>query len=279
MGAKAAVQNLLKRVGLYQRVKSSCAYDLYWRFADPRLLGDRTIEVNVFRQILQGFRPGDLIFDIGANIGHKTDVFLRLGAHVVAIDPDRSNQDTLRQKYLSLRLSKKPVVIVGKAVSDRNGVETMWVDKPGSGKNTLNRKWVDTLRGDAKRFGRTLHFSGTEEVETTTVEDLIESHGAPFYIKIDVEGHEVHVLRGLRSAVPYVSFEVNLPEFRPEACQCVELLNGLGAGGTFNYVADCRSGLGVGKWLSKEEFVYVLNSIDEPCIEVFWRAPAQVETV
>ena len=275
MGAKAAVQDLLKRVGLYQRVKSSCAYDLYWRFADPRLLVDRTSEVNVFRQILQGFQSGDLIFDIGANIGHKTDVFLRLGAHVVAIDPDRSNQDTLRQKYLSLRLSKKPVVIVGKAVSDRNGVETMWVDEPGSGKNTLNRKWVDTLRGDAKRFGRTLHFSGTEEVETTTVEDLIESHGAPFYIKIDVEGHEVHVLRGLRSAVPYVSFEVNLPEFRPEACQCVELLNGLGAGGTFNYVADCRSGLGVEKWLSKEEFVYILSSIDEPCIEVFWRAPAQ----
>lgn len=275
MGPKTAVQNLLKRVGLYQRVKSSFAYDLYWRFADPRLLVDRTSEVNGFRQILQGFRAGDLIFDIGANIGHKTDVFLRLGAHVVAIDPDRSNQNILRQNFLSLRVSKKPVIIVGKAVSDRNGVATMWVDGPGSGKNTLNRKWVDTLRSDAKRFGSTLQFGGMEEVETTTLEDLIRSHGAPFYIKIDVEGHEANVLRGLHSAVPYVSFEVNLPEFKPEAFQCVELLDGIGAGGQFSYVADCRSGLGCAEWLPKEEFVYVLNSIDEPCIEVFWRAPAQ----
>ena len=144
----------------------------------------------------------------------------------------------------------------------------MWVDGPGSGKNTLNRKWVDTLRSDAKRFGSTLQFDRMEEVETTTLEDLIRSHGAPFYIKIDVEGHEANVLRGLRSAVPYVSFEVNLPEFKPEAFQCVELLDGIGAGGRFNYVADCRGGLGVAKWLSKEECVHVLNSIDEPCIEV-----------
>src|SRR5262245_4899020 len=133
MGPKAAVQNLLKRVGLYQRVKSSFAYDLYWRFADPRLLVDRTNEVNVFRQILQGLRPGDVIFDIGANMGHKTDVFLRLGARVVAVEPDRSNQDILRQNFLSLRVSKKPVIIVGKAVSDRNGTAIMWVDGPGSG--------------------------------------------------------------------------------------------------------------------------------------------------
>lgn len=275
MGPKTAVQNLLKRVGLYQRVKSSCVYDLYWRFADPRLLVDRTSEMNVFRHILKGFSPGDVIFDVGANIGHKTDVFLRLGAQVVAIDPDRSNQDTLRQKFLSLRLCKKAVVIVGKAVSDRTGVATMWVDAPGSGKNTLNRKWVDTLRRDASRFGSALDFGGTEEVETTTLDDVIQSHGAPFYIKIDVEGHEANVLRGLHSPVPYVSFEVNLPEFKPEACQCVELLDGIRAGGQFNYAADCRRGLGVAQWLSKEEFVYVLNSIDEACIEVFWRAPAR----
>jgi FkbM family methyltransferase len=275
MEPKTAVQNLLKRVGLYQRVKSSFAYDLYWRFADPRLLVDRTNELNLFRQILQGLRSGDLIFDIGANIGQKTDVFLRLGARVVAVEPDRSNQDILRKNFLSLRVSKKPVIVVGKAISDRKGVETLWVDAPGSGKNTLNRKWVDTLRSDAKRFGSTVTFAGMQEVETTTLEELIRSHGAPFYIKIDVEGHEVNVLRGLHSAVPYVSFEVNLPEFKPEACECVELLDRIGAGGRFNYVADCRSGLGVAKWLSKEEFVYVLNSIDEPCIDVFWRAPAQ----
>ena len=57
MGAKATVQNLLKRLGLYQRVKSSFAYDLYWRFADPRLLVDRTSEVNVSGKSSRDFGP------------------------------------------------------------------------------------------------------------------------------------------------------------------------------------------------------------------------------
>jgi len=277
MPLKTAAQDFLKRVGLYQRVKSSFAYDLYWRFADPRLIVDRTSEVNFFRQTLQGFQPGDLIFDIGANIGQKTDVFLRLGARVTAVDPDRSNQEILRQNFHSYRLSRKPVTIVGKAVSDRNGVETMWVDEPGSGKNTLNPKWVETLKVDSKRFGSTLQFGDKEEVETVTLEDLIRSHGRPFYIKIDVEGYEARVLRGLRSTVPYVSFEVNLPEFKPEAVQCAELLEGVGAGGQFNYTADCRDSLASPHWLSKEAFLKALNSLDDPCIEVFWRAPRSTQ--
>jgi FkbM family methyltransferase len=273
MSLKPAVQKFLKRIGLYQRVKSSFAYDLYWRFANPRLIVDRANEVNFFRRTLQGFQPGDLIFDIGANMGHKTDVFLRLGARVTAVDPDQSNQEILRQNFLTYRLSKKPVVVVGKAVSDRNGVETMWVDAPGSGKNTLNPKWVDTLQRDAKRFGSTLQFGDKEEVQTVTLEDLIESYGRPFYIKIDVEGYEANVLLGLHTVVPYISFEVNLTEFRPEAIRCAGLLEDLAPEGQFNYAVDCRDRLCFTPWLSKEDFVNALNSIDKPCIEIFWKAP------
>jgi hypothetical protein len=105
------------------------------------------------------------------------------------------------------------------AVSDSVGTHTMWVDAPGSAKNTLNPKWVDTLRTDAQRFGTTLQFAQELEVKTTTLEELFRIHGRPYYIKIDVEGHEPAVLKGLQSAVPYVSFEVNLPEFKPEAVQ------------------------------------------------------------
>jgi len=269
---KKQVQIFLKRLGFYERFKFSFLYDVYWRIGDRRLINQREKEVQFFQSTLVGLRPGDIIFDVGANIGHKTDVFLRLGARVVAVEPDRSNQEILKRSFCKLRLFKKPVVIVDKAISDHAGTETMFVDQPGSAKNTLNRKWVDTLRNDSMRFGTTLEFGEETRVETTTVEQLILAHGRPFYMKIDVEGHEPEVLKGVSSKIPYISFEVNLPEFQPEAVECVGLLEKLASTGKFNLAADCVNGFDLPRWLPANEFLDELNACTAPCIEVFWRA-------
>jgi FkbM family methyltransferase len=273
---KAPLQRVLRKVGLYQRLKFSWLYDAYWKLNDRKWVDDRDRELKFFRDTLRGFKRGDLIFDIGANHGQKTDIFLRLGARVVAVDPDASNQEVLRQSFCSYRLIKKPVVILGKAVSDRNGKETMWIDEPGSAKNTLNSKWVETLRADSKRFGSTLQFSEKREVETTTLEDMFHSYGRPFYIKVDVEGHEVSVLNGMETPVPYLSFEVNLPEFLAEAIQCVGILHNIAPAGQFSYTADCREGLACDQWVPRDAFLEALASCQLPCIEVFWRSSPDI---
>ena len=251
---KRSVQSLLKRVGLYNRLKASCLYDLYWRVADSRMIDGRSREVNFYRDLLEGFQGGDLIFDIGANHGQKTDIFLRIGARVLAVDPDEMNQEALRDKFLRYRLVKKPVIIVGKAVSDKCAVHKMWIDEPGSAKNTLSQKWVDTLRRDEARFGHRLNFAQHTEVESISLEELIVTYGCPFFVKIDVEGHEPHVLRGLKRPVPYLSFEVNLPEFKREGLECVELLGNIAPDGKFNYSVDSEQGLVLDQWLTLREF-------------------------
>jgi FkbM family methyltransferase len=271
---KLYVQDVLKRTGLYQRVKTSRAYDLYWSVADPSIIERVQRELHFYRGLLTGFGRGSLIFDVGANHGTKTDIFLKLGARVVAVEPDQMNQEVLRQKFLTYRLSRKPVVIVGKALSDKEAVETMWIDEPGSAKNTLSKKWVETLKQDDERFGQHHDFAQQTTVETTTLDQLIAIHGLPFFIKIDVEGHEPSVLRGLHSAVPFLSFEVNLPEFAPEGQECVEILGRLAPDGEFNYApGDYQQGLKLAKWLSAPQFAVVLAACAEKSIEVFWKSP------
>lgn len=269
------LQSVLKRTGLYYRLKNSYVYELYWRVADKRVIDARGQEDAFYRGLLNGFRKGDLIFDVGANEGTKTEAFLRLSARVVSVDPDEANQEVLRGKFLRYRLAPKPVVIVGKAVSDRCAVETMLIDGPGSAVNTLSRKWAETLKTNKDKFEHEhfgLEFARHKAVETTTLEDLIFAYGLPFFVKIDVEGHEVNVIRGLKHPVPFLSFEVNLPEFRQEGLECVSLLGALSAGGQFNYAADFQSGL-LGKWLGAQEFSRVLEECSERTIEVFWRTP------
>jgi FkbM family methyltransferase len=270
---KTRIQLLLGRLGVYHRLKYSYLYDLYWVFADRKLLENRRKEIEFYQRTLTEFKKGDVIFDIGANFGQKTDIFLRLGAKVVAVEPDALNQKVLRQSFVDYRLLKKPVVIVGKAVSNEIGSQIMWIDEPGSAKNTLNLKWVEVLRTDASRFGKRLGFEQAREVETTTLEELVKFYGLPFYVKIDVEGCEESVLSGLKSAVRFVSFEVNLPQFKPEALKCIDHLERIAGGGYFNYTPDCLCGLALQSWIPKHKFVEILNCCEESCIEIFWRAP------
>jgi FkbM family methyltransferase len=267
---KKFAQTFLRQVGLYQRLKSSFVYDFYWACANQQVLDDRAKEIEFYKNTLQGFRKGYLIFDIGANQGYKTDIFLRLGARVVAVDPDEENQKSLKQRFVEYRFRPKRVNVEGKAVSDVISTKTMWIDAPGSAMNTLNPKWVQTLRTDSKRFGQRLDFAGVRQVETITLEELMATHGIPFFIKIDVEGHEQSVLRGLNRPVPYLSFEVNLPEFQLEGLQCINILREIAADGQFNYTVDCQ-GLAFERWMRQPEFTRVFEQCKEASIEVFWK--------
>ena len=272
--------SMLKRSGVYHRLKASLLYDIYWRMIDRHWIDIRDLEIDFYRRFLTGMRPGDLIFDVGANYGFKTDVFLRLGARVVAIEPDDVNQQVLRNKFLRYRLARKPVVIVGKAISETCGMDTMWIDGPGSAVNTLSRKWVDTLKSSKASFiggNFGLDFAQTKVIHTTTLAELTDIYGAPFFVKIDVEGYEMHVLRGMKQSVPFLSFEINLPEFRLEGLECIRILETLTADGKFNYATDCQQRMALDKWLYAPDFARILAHCSEETIEVFWKTAIHPE--
>src|SRR5580704_9361573 len=276
---KLKIQRMLRRAGLYHRVRTSRVHELYSRITRKHWILAREKQLDFYRRLLAELRQGDLVFDIGANEGFKTDLFLRLGARVVAVDPDDTNQAILKEKFVKFRLFQRPLVIVGKAVSDKTTPETMWIDGPGSAVNTLSQKWATTLKGNKARHtcGHCgLDFARQKTVETTTLEQLMSTYGVPIFIKIDVEGYELNVIRSLQRPVPYLSFEVNLPEFRPEGLECVELLRRLAPGGTFNYTVDCGEMLAERRWLDAAAFCHVLEECSASSVEVCWRTHVSV---
>src|SRR5262249_21672789 len=67
-------------------------------------------------------------------------------------------------------------------------------------------------------------------VPTYTLDEMIALHGKPQYIKIDAEGYDYEVLRGLSQSVPYISFECH--DDRQDqiemAINCINYLSSLG---------------------------------------------------
>lgn len=258
------------------RLQSSTVRRLYWAVAKRDVLFARKQEEDFYRSLLVGLSRNNLIFDVGANRGDKTELFLRLGARVVAVEPDEACNRMLRDRFLRYNYRSRKVELVRKAVSDSRGSAPFWMDGPGSAVNTLSRKWADHLK-EAKetfRYGHCgLEFARNSSVETTTIADLVEAYGLPFFIKIDVEGHELNVLRGMLRPVPFLSFEVNLSTFRSEGIECIEVLRGLNPDGRFNYTPDCCAGLVLEDWLDSKDFRAVLGACADDSIEVFWKCP------
>jgi FkbM family methyltransferase len=164
--------------------------------------------------------PGDLVFDIGANVGDRTAAFCAMGAKVVSVEPHPDCIVSLRERFAG----NSDVTIIDRAVSNHEGPAAL-ISGETSAISSISEEWIEAVR-------KTDRFSGHEwakrhRVETTTLARLIEKFGQPAFIKIDVEGWEAAVILGLSTPVKALSFEFT-PECLGAVRQCVERLQVLG---------------------------------------------------
>src|SRR5215813_4312309 len=61
--------------------------------------GDRQRRAAMDRFYRQFVKPGDLVFDVGAHVGDRVAAFRRLGARVIAVEPQPALVRTLRLLY------------------------------------------------------------------------------------------------------------------------------------------------------------------------------------
>ena len=164
---------------------------------------------------------GDLVFDVGAHVGNRARAFASLGCRVVALEPQPDFARVLRVFFG--RSSR--VVVVEAAVCDTAGRALLALSERTPTVTTLVEAWRDARALDPD-FTR-VRWNRRIEVETTTLDRLIERFGAPAFVKIDVEGSEAAVLAGLSLAVPALSFEY-LPRALDNVQTCLARLAALG---------------------------------------------------
>jgi FkbM family methyltransferase len=164
---------------------------------------------------------GDLVFDIGAHVGDRTAAFRRLGARVVALEPQPALARTLRLLFGR----DSAVTIESAAVGRAAGTTELMINIDNPTVSTASREFVAAARGAKGWEGQI--WSRRLEVPMTTLDDLIARHGLPAFVKIDVEGFEADVLAGLTRPVAALSFEFTTIQ-RRVALTCVERCRELG---------------------------------------------------
>jgi FkbM family methyltransferase len=166
-------------------------------------------------------RKGDLCFDLGAHVGDRIRAWSRLGARIVALEPDPLCAALLDRWYGS----QPNITLLQQAVGARAGSGQLFVSERNPTLNTLSTGWMRDIKR-SRQFSR-IKWESTVEVSVTTLDDLIGEYGLPGFCKIDVEGYELEVLEGLSLAIPALSFEYN-PAVPDIASDCISRLTVLG---------------------------------------------------
>jgi FkbM family methyltransferase len=154
------------------------------------LLAGGQYEARLNDAMSASIRPGDCVWDVGANMGLYTAVFAGLtgeGGHVFAFEPSPQNVQSLRRATSAY----SNVTVLNIGLSDRD-------------ENARFKQGADDIGATSQVVSGTGQDSGQfVEVVLRSGDALIAAGGAtsPNVLKIDVEGHELEVLTGLKATL------------------------------------------------------------------------------
>ncbi len=210
------IKSFLRNTRLWIVISNS---DLYQKLRNPLAFKKDQEEVNFYSQLLAAINyPKELIFDVGANLGKKSAIFSKLSKKVIAFEPSE-NIFT----YLQKRFKNSHVELFNCALGSTVSSSEFYEINGNEAYNSLSKKHIETTV--TKREISNIELVTRRKVNVEIIENFIKKFGVPVYIKIDVEGYEYEVIKGLKTPVPLISFEANLPEFCDESINIIEYLS------------------------------------------------------
>lgn len=160
-----------------------------YSYIDRHVLQEGYYESEVFTAISEVLAPGGVLWDIGANIGlHSIATKVNLpDCAVVSFEPSPAILGAL---WRNISLNRCDIAVFALALSDKDGLATLHIAHDGNpGMTTL-----DLFPGLAHAY------QSSATVATMRGDALVRQSLAPqpTVVKIDVEGHEISTLRGMR---------------------------------------------------------------------------------
>ncbi len=219
-----------KILGKYTTLRLTDIKRKYSPSAKNKIFLKEEAEYNENRKKFYGsiINKNDLCFDVGANVGNRIAPLLEIGAKVVAVEPQDHCVKFLKYKF------GDTITIINKGLGEAESVKDFYISNL-SVLSSFSEDWITSVKNT--RF-KAYNWNKVVKVEMTTLDKIIEKYGKPAFIKIDVEGYEVEVLKGLTQPVKMISFEYTVPEQTVKAIQCLELIN------KFNKNIECNYSVG-----------------------------------
>jgi len=181
--------------------------------------------LNFYSQLI---KENDVVFDVGANFGNRIKTFLALKTKVVAIEPQSACCKYLRNTF------GNRIDLIEKAVGAKNEVKQMYISN-NSAISSFSEDWIESVKQD--RY-KDQEWNKGIMIEQITLDSIIDKFGNPAFIKIDVEGYESEVIKGLNKETKLISFEYTVPEQIAKAIECIKHIKNI------NKSVECNYSLG-----------------------------------
>ena len=165
----------------------------------------------------------NLIFDVGMHKGEDTDFYLRKGYSVVGFEADPELIEHCHIRFRDALKTGRLTIVAGAVAPKSAGRRVTFFRSNQSVWGTVDRNWVERNRKLGAR-------STEVTVDRVDMIEAFHTYGIPFFIKIDIEGSDFHVLETLSSLVTkprFLSIESEKIKFEKLLAE-IELLKSLG---------------------------------------------------
>jgi FkbM family methyltransferase len=140
----------------------------------------------------------DLIYDIGIHRGEDTARYLDMGYRVLGVDANPVMIERCKERFAA-ELTKGQLSLLNVGIAEKPGLLPFYRHASNDEWSSFNQDlgWRQDGRGDVV------------QVDVVPFSHLLSAFGVPFYLKIDIEGNDLHCIDALsREDLPrYVSTE------------------------------------------------------------------------